>query len=169
MSASKPQHPSLLELVDQRQSQGINDKGDRSFTGLLKKTTPFVESDVDEELILDMYFVEQVSLSGLKITATDADSAPKRIRVFVNRDDVSFENGSSLTAAFESDLTAASLAAGCYIPLRIARFQRVSNITIFVQSNHGAETTRIHGIDVFGIGAGTTNMSDLKKVEHSHA
>lgn len=47
--------------------------------------------------------------------------------------------------------------------LSAAKWQRVDSITIFVENNHGAETTVIHGLKIFGVPIHGTNVSEIHK------
>lgn len=47
--------------------------------------------------------------------------------------------------------------------LSAAKWQRVDSITIFVENNHGAETTVIHGLKIFGVPIHGTKVSDIHK------
>jgi hypothetical protein len=68
------------------------------------------------------------------------------------------------TRNLDSSLTALRL---CYC--RFVKFQNVSSITIFVESNQGGEpTTVIQRLRFIGQAQSATNMNEFKRVRQSH-
>lgn len=71
----------------------------------------------------------------------------------------------SVPTAQEIDLTAAQLA-GEPIALKFVKFQSVTVLTIFVESNQGdEEATKISKIALAGFEGDTFNVKDIKKVD----
>ena len=49
------------------------------------------------------------------------------------------------------------------IPLKFVKFQRVKNITLFIEDNQGGEVSCLGGLQFFGRPVASTNMADFKK------
>ncbi|KAN0062629.1 hypothetical protein ACQY0O_005170 [Thecaphora frezii] len=170
-------HTSLLHLVDETRSAALNEHPDHRLQAILRDpgSEQHLESDADEELILQVSFKQKVKLSAilLRTAASAVASAPKQVKVFANRPNLGFDDASNEEPAqtlelAESDVVAATdgVAGSKAIPLRFVKFQDVTSIAIAILSNQGgSESTRIDAIDVFGAASETTNMGDLRKLE----
>jgi len=75
-----------------------------------------------------------------------------------------FMDAESQKPAQVMELSEDDVADGKCIDTKFVRFQNVSNISIFVERSHDAETTIINRISIVGAPIAGTNMSDLKKV-----
>jgi len=53
--------------------------------------------------------------------------------------------------------------------LKMVKFRNVKELAVFVEDNHGAASTIIRGIKLFGTALETTEMKNLKKVGHADA
>jgi len=94
---------------------------------------------------------------------------PKDIKIYCNRIKLGFNEVDSVPADQEITLTEADLAEGAVFNLKFVKFQKVSNLQIFVENNQGGgEVTRIDALKFYGAPEQTTNMKDLKKVGHDH-
>ena len=49
------------------------------------------------------------------------------------------------------------------INLQAAKWQRVSNITVFIEDNHGADETIMHSLRLVGTAQGSCDVSKIKK------
>ena len=90
-------------------------------------------------------------------------TAPKTVKIFVNKPNLSFDNcGKKATATLA--LTAAQVASGEVIELDFTQFQNVRVVSFFVDDNQGGgDVTNVSKIVVNGTPVQTTNMSELKK------
>mmetsp|Transcript_41999 Transcript_41999/g.50913 ORF Transcript_41999/g.50913 Transcript_41999/m.50913 type:complete len:187 (-) Transcript_41999:568-1128(-) len=159
----------LLTHIDFSHAQCLNEQPSHAHNnsvhqGLREDDGLFLESDADEQLLLTLPFQQVVKVFSMKIKATDADKAPKTVKLFVNRESLGFDEASSETAAQTIELSPEDLAKGNSINLKFVKFQNVRSLTIFVESNHGDEdTTIINHLSFTGCPVDTTNMNDLKK------
>ncbi|KAJ3360383.1 Thioredoxin-like protein 1 [Allomyces javanicus] len=163
-----PGHKDITDLVDQSQVDCLNQKGDHSIKGLLKGTST-LESDVDEQLMINVAFQQTVKLHSIKFVAADHDTAPKTIKLFVNRVGMGFDSVDAVEPTQVLELTEEDYAVDKATALRFVKFQSVNNLSIFVEENFGGdELTVLKGIKFIGVSGDTTNMADLKKMGHEH-
>ena len=121
----------------------------------------WLESDVDEQLMISISFNQAVKLHTLKITNTKehSDQAPKTIKTFINQPALpSFEQGES------GPHVEMLVKSGDVIPLKYVRYQSVHQLTLFVLDNQtDAETTVIDSLVCYGTPVETTNMKEWNK------
>lgn len=125
------------------------------------------QSDADEELILHIVFKEFVKLKSIKFTefnlGNEPELRPTRIHIFVNRNNLGFEDIHDVEPTQTFDLTAADLTENADpIELKYVLFQRVKSITVFVEENAGGEVTALGGLQMLGRTVATTNMNNFK-------
>ncbi len=99
-------------------------------------------NDDDTDLLLYVPFTTQVVLKSLCVRGGARGSAPERVRVFVNRDDLDFDTAARTQPAQAFDLPE-DRKAEIEHPTRVARFQNVSSLTFFFQGSHGADFSEI--------------------------
>jgi hypothetical protein len=89
---------------------------------------------------------------------------PTRIRLYVNRENLGFEDCEDVDAEQTIELCAEDLRESADpIALKYVKFQRVKSLTFFIEDNAGADVTALGGLEVFGRPIQTTNMNDFKK------
>lgn len=149
--------PSLDEQATGKDWGNALKQGYREDGGL------FCQSDDDEQLILTVPFKQIVNLTSVAIQGPADGTAPKTVKIFVNKPNLSFDNcGKKATATFA--LTAAQVASGEVIELDFTQFQNVRVVSFFVDDNQGGgDVTNVSKIVVNGTPVHTTNMSELKK------
>ncbi|GAA6006999.1 hypothetical protein JCM11491_001472 [Sporobolomyces phaffii] len=176
-SASGPSAPaekglegfaSLNSGIDLSQIQCLNESSDHTIRDLLRGGgDKWLESDADEQLLLQIPVNQSIKLRALRFTTLPSSlaSAPKTIRLFVNKASVGFDDAESEEAAQELELTEAQAKGAEAVQLRFVRFQNVSHLSIFVASNQGGEdVTRIDKLDLIGVPIeGTADLAGLQK------
>lgn len=105
---------------------------------------PEIESDADEQLLLNVPFTGQVKLHSILLRTSDSDSAPRTLKVIINRDDVDFgvAEDAEGTQTFELSQTSEIQE----LPVKRARFNAVRRLTLFFPDNFGdgdEDVTRI--------------------------
>ncbi|KAL2155330.1 hypothetical protein VTH82DRAFT_71 [Thermothelomyces myriococcoides] len=142
---------SLYQHIDFDGVTALNEAEYGSAKAIVKKTwaerlsaEPELVSDVDEQLLVNVPFTGQVKLHSILIRTSDSDSAPKTLKVIINRDDVDFgvAEETSGTQEFELSRTAEVQE----LPVRRARFNSVRRLTLFFPDNFGdgeEDVTRI--------------------------
>ncbi|KAG2232548.1 galactose-binding domain-like protein [Thamnidium elegans] len=108
-----------------------------------------VESDADEQLIVVIPFTGSVKLRSICLRTDPTDSAPSKMKVFINRDDVDFDTADSYTPVQEFDLVEGSNNVIEY-GVRITKFTSVRNIILYFPENFGEDTSIIRYIGFKG-------------------
>lgn len=126
------------------------------------------KSDADEQLILHIAFQEFVKVKNIKFVAfnegSEPDSNPTIVKVYVNRNNLGFEDIEDVDPTQVFNLTAEDLREGSDpIPTKFVKFQRVQSITLFVEENNGGEVSALGSLKLMGRPVVNTNMSDFKK------
>lgn len=131
----------------------------------------FLQNDtsVDQQLLIKVPLRQPVKLNGLRIVGKDADTAPKEVKVFVNKPHIGFQEAEDEepTQAFELDPKECNIGLGCdsqhIIPLKFVKFQNVTHITVFVAENNGDnEATKMRALELYGIAAENMDMAAWK-------
>lgn len=125
------------------------------------------KSDTDEQLILHLVFNEFVKVHSVKLTAfnrgMDPELNPTLIKLYVNRESMGFEDCDDIEPTQMFELTDDDLKEGSKpLLLKYVKFQRVRNITIFIEDNAGADVTALGMLQIFGRTVAGTNMNDFK-------
>jgi len=112
---------------------------------------PYLESSVDEELILVIPFTVSVNVKSIIVIGADEDSCPSRVKLFKNRDDIDFGNADEITAEQTLDI-AFDKRGEVDLMVRPSKFQNVNQLTLYFPSNHsdGEEQTRIVYVGIKG-------------------
>jgi len=154
----------LATFVTKAGCECLNEADDHPLEACLSSNPGYLESDCDEQLIINLSFNQTVKIHSLKIKAPK-DQGPKTLRLFINQPrtlDFDAAEGSQATQDIvlqPSDLD------GNPVNLRFVKFQNVQTLLIFVKDNQGGtETTRIDHLAVYGCPLNTTNMSDFKRI-----
>lgn len=71
----------------------------------------YLESDCDEELLIKINFMQAVKIKGLQINGVEKDSAPSKVRLFVNPlDTLDFDSAKDDKPTQELSLSASDVA-----------------------------------------------------------
>lgn len=105
-------------------------------------------------------FTGQVKLHSILIRSSNSSSAPKTLKVFINRDDLDFSTASDLTPTQEFELSQTSEVQD--IGVKRALFGKVQSITLFFEDNYGEDITAISYLGFKGdwmqLGRAPTNI-----------
>ncbi|KAI8852673.1 galactose-binding domain-like protein [Chytridium lagenaria] len=156
-------HVDLIDYITQKQVECLNQSDKHTVKSIFSKDNNYLESDCDEQLIIDIPFQQGVKLHSIRIVAPP-ENAPKTIRTFINRTStLSFDEVDSVVETERIELTPESYGENVIIPLS------VHSITLFVQDNlTGADTTIIRQLILYGSPVeATRNLSEL--ANHDHA
>ncbi|KAJ3002359.1 UNVERIFIED_CONTAM: hypothetical protein HDU68_006304, partial [Siphonaria sp. JEL0065] len=168
-------HGSLGEFIDSRQIECLNQSDDHTVNSIFgKDAKQYLESDVDEQLILVVPFNQVVKVHSFTISGPK-DKAPRTIKTFINRPTtLSFDEADSIEPIEVIDLAPLYTPADgdlvtATVQLRFVKYQSVQSITFFVGQNlETTETTVISKLVLFGTPVEVTkNLAELKN-EHNH-
>ncbi|OMJ24693.1 PITH domain-containing protein, partial [Smittium culicis] len=107
-------------------------------------TSKFVESDCEEEILLHVPFTGMVKLKSIVVWGGPGNCAPKKLKVIINRDDIDFDNVTTLPATQEFDLVEGSAEPVEYLT-RMSKFNNVRNINLHFHGNfsNGSDETTV--------------------------
>jgi len=144
----------------------LNESDDHPLSNCLNSDSGFLESDVDEQLILCLTFSQSVKLHSIAIKGP-ADKGVKHIRIFINQPQtLDFDQVSSRESIQDITFTKEQITNCTPVALKYVKFQNVQSILIFVQNNQeDTETTVIQQLKIIGSPVSEqTNMSDFKRI-----
>jgi len=122
-----------------------------------------LRSDCDEQLLISLPFASGVKLHSLNILG-GGETAPKTVKLFINNDNLAFDDVEDKKPHHEFEMSAREVAGGVIV-LPFVKFQYVTNLTIFISGNLADdEVTTLDRIQLFGQGIAPTDMKEFKKV-----
>jgi hypothetical protein len=158
----------LSPYIDTKTIEVLNESTDNVWSNALiidKKETSqesYLESDVDEQILINLSFKHTISFLAFKIDCDDIDYAPKTIKIFHNFGTLGFDNCEELTPTVEFIMYPKDLSKD--IKLDTPKLKFVNNLTIFIEDNQGdMDTTKINKIHLLGRSGSNTDMSKLRK------
>ncbi|KAG0196884.1 hypothetical protein BGX28_009643 [Mortierella sp. GBA30] len=156
-------HESLYQRIDHDNVQCLNESEPNAGRDVLKPwhekmdDTKHLESDADEQLILKIPFTGLVKLKSISIRAEPGETAPRKMKAFINRDDLDFDNAESTVPTQDWDLVEDSYGQIAEYNTRVAKFSSIRSLTLFFSENFGGDTTKISFIGLKG------EFSELKR------
>ena len=133
---------SLYQHIDFDGVQTLNEETTGSGKAVLKKTwaerldlEPEVASDADEQLIVQVPFTGQVKLHSILLRTSPSDSAPRTLKLFINRDDVDFDAAADLPPTQVLELSQTGDVQE--LPVKRALFGKVTRLALFFEDNFG--------------------------------
>ncbi|KAK3821473.1 MAG: PITH domain-containing protein [Benniella sp.] len=162
-------HSDITDQITLNQVDCLNQQTANPVQNALKAGDAYLESDVDEQLIIYAPFNQSVKLHSIRIIPNDIAKAPKTVKLYVNRLSLGFDEAESVEPTQIIELTDEHYKGNGLIPLRFVKFQNVTSVILFVEDNlEDEETTQIKQISFIGSSIESTDMSALKKIEHDH-
>ena len=151
--------------IDSRESTILNCL-DSSSTELKTLFTPIgdattaastVESDADAQLLIKVKFVEKVDAckiffhppAGSETNAREVSNA-RTVKLFVNANDLDFNDVESATPALQIELPFEYEATPFSVTLAGAKFTRLASLQIFVEDNYGTDFSQLGRIKLEG-------------------
>lgn len=125
--------------------------------------TLFLQSDADEQLLLQIAFKDSVNITGVSFVAPLGDAAPLTVKLYANGLNLGFDNCEEMTPTQEFQLSPADLAADTQTKLYAVKFQACNTLTVFVEDSNGADQTIMSSLKFFGTTVIGTNMAEFKK------
>jgi len=159
----------LSDKIDKSQCYALNESAQFPMTNLFMGDSRLgCKSDADEQLIIHVAFHEFVKIREIKLTefnlGINPELHPSKVLIYVNRNNLGFEDAEDVDPTQKLELTAADLKEDADpMTLKFVKFQRVKTITLFVEDNAGGEISALGGITFLGRPVSTTNMADFKK------
>ncbi|KAJ1955107.1 hypothetical protein IWQ62_005604 [Dispira parvispora] len=158
-------HQDLSSSVLATQVGCLNQSDTHPVGNVLKKDSSYLQSDVDEQLLIYIPFNQKVRLHSLKFMAP-LENAPHTVRVYANRPNLNFDEVDTVQPTQVLNLTEEDYTAQSATALRFVRFQNVTSITLFIENNLADEdTTIVQQIVPIGTAVESTNVSDIRQSE----
>ncbi|KAF7724880.1 Thioredoxin-like protein 1 [Apophysomyces ossiformis] len=155
-------HTDLTDHITPNQMDALNQKQEHNVKNIFKDDESYLESDVDEQLIISVPFNQRNCQTSF---LEDQGQAPKTIKLFANRRNLGFDDADSVQETQTLELEPSDFDEDAVINLRFVKFQNVVNLVLFVESNQeDEETTQIQQLIFIGSSTETTNMGDLKNI-----
>jgi len=160
----------LLDCIEWSGIECLNQKPGHTWENALKQgyrenEAVWLESDCDEQIILNLPFNQVIKLHSIHISGPTDGSGPKRVRLFVNRPSLGFSDATDDASTQDLELSEADLTSADPLPLKFVKFQCVRSLAIFVESNQDDEdVTKLFKLQLLGSPVETTNMSEFKAV-----
>ncbi|KAH8678085.1 DUF1000 domain protein [Xylariales sp. PMI_506] len=133
---------SLYQHIDFDGVNTMNEATAGSGCAIVKKTwaerlemEPELESDADEQIIMNVPFTGQVKLHSILLRTSPSDSAPRTLKVFINRADLDFDTAAELDPTQELELSQTSDVQE--LPVKRRLFGNVQRLTLFFEDNFG--------------------------------
>merc|ERR1712048_1024474 len=128
------------------------------------------DPDVDQQLLIKVGFRQPVKLKAITICGNVKDeTAPRVVKVFQGQMDIGFQDAEDQEAVQVLNLSASHLEQGEPIMLRFVKFQHVTTLQLFVESNFGADVTRVEQIKFWGTPAEVVDMKAWRPVNNDVA
>ena len=89
-------------------------------------------------------------LQAFSLGSGAGDSGPCRIKAYINRDDIDFDNVSNMPALQTWELARDNPPDAEHM-FKVSKFNRVRILTLLIDSNHGDDTTKITYLAFKGI------------------
>jgi thiol-disulfide isomerase/thioredoxin len=157
----------LVPYIDFTSSEILNANGKLSDIFGAAEGSAGVTSECDPQLLITLHFKEPIKIASIKFESPKAASAPRKVKLFVNKLNLGFSEAEDQPATQELTLAAKDTNSSAN-PLETstkvltAKFAKVSSLTMFIVDNQGdEEATALSRIVVFGAsqsGAPPTNV-----------
>eukprot|EP01132_Coremiostelium_polycephalum_P009277 gene9277-11370_t len=147
---------SLNKFLDTGLITCLNEKVKDSAKSIFKSwddrfdNTHFLESCDDQELIINIPFNAVAQLKSIIIIGTDDNSAPSKMKAYLNHNSIDFGNINGITPAQEWILHL-DLDGKIGYNTKITKFNNINLLTLYFPTNFGAPTTKIYYIGLKGV------------------
>lgn len=125
-----PGHMDLSAMLVEGSCECLNESDDHPLKNCLKSGSAYLESDCDEQLIINLTFSQGVKLHSISVKGP-AENGPKNLRLFINQPrTLDFDQCSSMESVQDIVASKDDLEKGNPIPLRFVKFQNVLNLLV---------------------------------------
>ncbi|OGE47916.1 hypothetical protein PENARI_c035G12040 [Penicillium arizonense] len=133
----------LYSQIDFGQITTLNESVPKAGAAIVQKTwaerlndKPELESDADEQLLMNIPFNGQVKVHSLLLYTAPTISAPKTVKLFKNRDDLDFSTASELSPTQTIEVPQPVPGADVFeLPLNRAHWNATTSVTLFFEDN----------------------------------
>ena len=152
----------LLSLILEKESTGLNIKGDNDIYGILQGNE-FIQSNIGEpEIIIYIKFTGVVNITKILIDSKpeNIDNIPDKLKIFANSSNTDFSDVASNTP---TELVNLEGKLGNKIGLNISKFRKISELVLYF-TKEDAEYIQLNSIQFYGTpGEELFNVEKKKK------
>jgi len=145
---------SLYQRIDMDKLECLNETEEDSVKNIFipwenrLQKEKWVESDADEELLINIPFTGNVKLKGVIIIGGEEDTHPDEVRLFKNRSNMTFDDAKAepdqkFSLVRDPDGTVE-------YKTKIVKFSSVYHLTLYFPSNFGDDKTKLFYIGLCG-------------------
>ncbi|KAF0428412.1 DUF1000-domain-containing protein [Gigaspora margarita] len=134
------------------------DQQEEHIQSIFKNDDTCLESNDGAELIISIPFNQTIDLHSIKIIHNNVDQAPKEVKIFINRPIIlSFDDAEAIKETQKLEFIKADYENSTIIPLKSVKFQKVTNIVLYIKNNIGDMDTTVikelifYGYPVYGL------------------
>ena len=120
----------LKEYITVNQLHCLNQNIKNPIRNVLNDDELYLESDCDEQLIISIPFNQAVKLHSIKFVPVSNDTAPKNIKLYVNRPNIGFDETDSIAEIQSIELKNDDFQSNSITNLRFVKFQNVTDLTV---------------------------------------
>mmetsp|Transcript_130579 Transcript_130579/g.279197 ORF Transcript_130579/g.279197 Transcript_130579/m.279197 type:complete len:318 (+) Transcript_130579:63-1016(+) len=156
-----------LECLNQDDAHPVTNAVSRYAADAERLAGAALQSDpgVDHQLLIKIGFRQPVKLKAITFRGTtEDDTAPRVVKVFQGQKDIDFQDADEAEPLHLLNITESQIQACDPLVLHFVKFQHVSTLQLFVESNFGADITRIERLEFWGTPAETVDMKVWKPV-----
>mmetsp|Transcript_3510 Transcript_3510/g.5198 ORF Transcript_3510/g.5198 Transcript_3510/m.5198 type:complete len:180 (-) Transcript_3510:233-772(-) len=156
----------ITHLLSQRECFCLNQDSKHPIGNLfMGDERLFLKSEDDEQLLLHFAFNETVKIHSINFVAPDDDSAPETVKLFVNVPSMGFSDAEDNAPTQVLELQSEDLDPTNATLLRYVKFQAVTTLSVFVETNRGADQTVLSSMKFNGLPIDGFNVAEIKKQE----
>ncbi|KAF8966636.1 galactose-binding domain-like protein [Flammula alnicola] len=146
----------LYRVIDKHNVYGLNLTVPEDAREVIKPwderedNTKYVDSNVDDQLILHIPFMENVRIKSILLKLGRGEVTPRHIRIYANRSTiVDFAEAETTKPHLNISLLEGETGVVEY-PLRVASFASVHSLSLFFNDSVGGEGSRIYYVGFKG-------------------
>ena len=147
---------SIIGVIDFGKSEALNAESDSIKQAF--GCGGSIKSNPDEpEIIIHITFKEKVNITGINLECHNSGNAPTEVHLFSNKTNIGFSDIGSVP----STETLSKFTVGKIYSLKIAKYRNIDTLVLYV-SNPSGSVVELTNIDIFGVTAENTDMSQMK-------
>jgi hypothetical protein len=156
----------ITDILDKSGCYCLNEKTHGMFLNIFDNHSTPLESEVDGQMILQLTFREQVTISQLEFSFGDECSkCPKTIKLYANKKNLDFSNVEDEKYTEQIKLNKISNS-NVQIKInltRITEWKSTNTLILFIDSNYGGDTTELKQLKIYGKKLECLNVNNITK------
>lgn len=167
---------SLMDQVDRASLECLNEDSSHRVSNVL---SPGIDcylqssSGESEQLLIKYKFLNPVKLHSIIVKGLPdgvaSGTAPKTLRLFINSENLDFQDAESDPCTQEMTLERSHVETGEKLLLRYVRFQNVNSLAVFVADNYGGDCTKVAYVGLYGSLASSSKIENWKPTKDQEA